>query len=145
MRKDMTSSLFWLAISIFVCAEGIHLKLGQFRKPGPGFFPFSAGLALGVLSLISLANSFKQKERISFSGIRWPTLLLVSAAILAYLVFLEKIGFLLLSFLLLLLLFRLEKKGWIVATLWSLAATGASYALFQLFLQSQLPIGVLGF
>jgi putative tricarboxylic transport membrane protein len=145
MRKDLTGSLFWLALSAFVCVEGSRLKLGEFQRPGPGFFPFWSGLALGLLALTHLVNSAKNEERISFSGVRWPTLLLVCGAILAYLLCMEKIGFLIVTFLLLVLLFRLEKKRWLFATLWSMVATLAAYAFFQVFLQTQLPAGWLGF
>jgi hypothetical protein len=143
--RDLISSLFWLAFSAFVCTEGVRLKLGEFQRPGPGFFPFWAGLVLGILSLIHLANAVRKKERILFSGGRWPALLLVSAAILVYFLCVEKVGFLIATFLLLFLLFRLERKRWILTTLWSIVATVASYAFFQLLLQTQLPAGWLGF
>jgi hypothetical protein len=145
MPRDLISSLFWLAFSAFVCTEGVRLKLGEFQRPGPGFFPFWAGLVLGVLSLIHLVNSVKKKESISFSGVRWPTLLMVAGAILVYFLCLEKVGFMIATFLLLFLLFRLEKKRWTLATLWSSVATTAAYAFFQLLLQTQLPAGLLGF
>ena len=146
MRKDLASSLFWLALSVFVCAEGVRMKLWELQRPGPGFFPFWAGVALGVLSVLNLLRSSKKRdERISLSGVRWPTLLLVLGAILVYFLCLEQIGFLIVTFLLLLLLFRLERKGWVFAGVWSVAATLAAYAFFQLLLQTQLPKGLLGY
>ena len=72
-------------------------------------------------------------------------MLLVSAAILVFFLCVEKVGFLIATFLLLFLLFRLERKRWILTTLWSIVATVASYAFFQLLLQTQLPAGWLGF
>lgn len=44
MHKDLTSSLFLLAFSVFVCAGGIYLKLRSFHRPDPEFFLFLAGL-----------------------------------------------------------------------------------------------------
>ncbi len=145
MRKELTSSLLWLALSVFVCVEGIRYQIGEPQQPGPGFFPFWGGLLLGILSLINLVTSFKKEEIISFAGLRWPTLLIVTAAMLVYFVFLETLGFVLLTFLLLFLLFHLERKGWILATAWSAVVTLAAYVLFQILLQTQLPTGLLGF
>ena len=145
MRRELTSSLFWLALSVFVCVEGIRLKIGESHSPGPGFFPFWGGLLLGIFSLINLFSSFKKEEIISFAGLRWPTLLIVTAAMLVYFTFLETLGFVVLTFLFLLLLFRLEKKGWMSATVWSFIVTFAAYVLFQILLQTQLPAGLLGF
>ena len=145
MPKDLASALFWLAISIFVSVEGFSLKLGSLNRPGPGFFPFWGGLVLGFLSLILLVSALKKRGTITLSGIRWPKLLLVAAALLGYLLLLEKLGFVIVTFLFLLLLFRLEDKGWV----WSVASSAlgavSCYALFKLWLKTQLPAGPFGF
>jgi putative tricarboxylic transport membrane protein len=140
MSKDLVSSLFWLAIAIFVSFEGFaKLKLGTLRQPGPGFFPFWGAVILGTLSLILLVRSPKSRARLSFGALRWPELLLVLAALLGYLLFLEALGFVVVTFCFLLLLFRFGETGWIKSAASSVVATFAAYALFRLWLQVQLP------
>jgi putative tricarboxylic transport membrane protein len=145
MSRDLTSALFWLAIAVFVCLEGFtHLKLGNLRSPGPGFFPFWGGLLLGALSLILLVRSLRVRERFGSVAIPWPALLLVLGALLGYLLFLETVGFVTVTFLFLLVLFRFGKTGWIKSGGWALIATTVAYVLFRFWLQVQLPRGPLG-
>ena len=146
MSKDLTSALFWLAIAIFFSIEAlIHLKLGTLHQPGPGFFPFWAGVVLGLLSLILLFKSLKNRERLSLSGLKSSKFLLATGAILAYLLLLETLGFVTITFLFLFLLLRLEYKGWTFSAVSALAGAVASYAIFQLWLKTQLPAGPFGF
>jgi len=145
MSKDLASGLFWLAIAIFVSLEGItKLTLGTLRQPGPGFFPFWGGLLLGVMSLMLLGRSLKSRERFGFGAIPWPALLLVLGALLGYLLFLEPLGFVIVTFLFLLALFFFAEMGWIKQVAWSVIATSLIYALFRHWLQVQLPRGLLG-
>jgi putative tricarboxylic transport membrane protein len=145
MSRDLTSALFWLAIAVFVCLEGFtHLKLGNLRSPGPGFFPFWGGLLLGALSLILLVRSLRVRERFGSVAIPWPALLLVLGALLGYLLFLETVGFVTVTFLFLLVLFRFGKTGWIKSGGWAVIATTVAYVLFRFWLQVQLPRGPLG-
>src|SRR5215510_1301296 len=145
MSRDLTGALFWLAIAIFFSIEGFtHLKLGTLHRPGPGFFPFWAGVVLGLLSLISLFNSLKKTDKLSLSGIKSSKLLLVTGALLAYLLLLETLGFVTITFLFLFLLLRLEYKGWMFSAASALAGAVAAYVLFQLWLKTQLPAGPFG-
>jgi putative tricarboxylic transport membrane protein len=146
MSKDLASSLFWLAVAVFVSFEGfINLKLGTLHSPGPGFFPFWGGVVLGALSLILLLNSLKDMGRLSLSGLKSSKLLLVTGALLAYLLLLETFGFLTITFLFLFLLFRMEYRGWVFSAVTALVGAVSSYALFQLWLKTQLPAGPFGF
>jgi hypothetical protein len=145
MSRDLASGLFWLAIAIFVSFESFtHLKLGTLRSPGPGFFPFWGALILGSLSLVLLARSLKMRERFGSATIPWPALLLVLGALLGYLLFLETLGFVTVTFLFLLLLFRFGKTGWIKSGGWAVIATAVAYVLFKFWLQVQLPRGPWG-
>ena len=109
MSRDLTSALFWLAIAIFFSIEALtQLKLGTLRQPGPGFFPFWAGVVLALLSLVLLLNSLKNRVRLSLSGLKSSKFLLATGAILAYLLLLETLGFVTITFLFLFLLLRLE-------------------------------------
>jgi putative tricarboxylic transport membrane protein len=146
MSRDLTSALFWLAIAIFFSIEApTHLKLGTLHQPGPGFFPFWAGVVLGLLSLVLIFNSLKNREKLSLSGLKSWKLLLVAGALLAYLLLLETLGFVTITFLFLFLLLRLEYKGWMFSAASALAGAVASYAIFQLWLKTQLPAGPFGF
>ena len=51
MSREEGSSLVWLGIAILICIGSFQLSLGSFRNPGPGFFPFIAGLIVAVLAL----------------------------------------------------------------------------------------------
>jgi putative tricarboxylic transport membrane protein len=146
MSRDVASSLFWLAIAIFFSFESfINLKLGSLHSPGPGYFPFWGGVVLGVLSLVLLLNSLKNRIALSLSGLKSSRLVLVTAALLAYLLLLETFGFVTITFLFLFLLFRMEQRGWAFSAVSALMGAGSSYVLFQLWLKTQLPEGPFGF
>jgi putative tricarboxylic transport membrane protein len=145
MSKDLVSSLFWLSIAVFVSFEAFtKLKLGSLHQPGPGFFSFWGGVLFATLSLILLLRSLGSREGLNFGAVRWPALVLVLAALLIYLLFLEALGFVIVTFGFLLLLFRYGQMGWIKSVASSVVATSLAYALFQLWLRVQLPRGWFG-
>jgi putative tricarboxylic transport membrane protein len=146
MSRDLISSLFWLAVAIYFSIEGfIHLKFGTLSQPGPGFFPSLGGVVLGLLSLIQFLKSLKNRDSLSLSGLKSSKLLLATGATLAYLLLLENIGFVTITFLFLFLLFRLEYKRWAISAAFALVGAVSSYALFNLWLKTQLPAGPFGF
>jgi hypothetical protein len=145
MTRDLVSALFWLAIAIFAVVEGIQLNLGTLNRPGPGFFPFGAGVVLAALSLALIANVLKRPARDSIAGLRSTKLLIVAAALLGYLLLLETLGFVIVTCLFLFLLFRLERRSWMFSAVSALLGALASYGLFQLWLKTQLPVGPFGF
>ena len=100
---------------------------------------------LGVLSVVLIVRSFR---RATAGPSRRPEswkLLVVLGALLAYLLLLEPLGFVAVTFLFLLLLFRLERRGWGFSAVSAAIGTLASYTLFQVWLKTQLPTGPFGF
>ena len=145
MPRDLVSAFFWLAVAIYVSYEGFtKLKLGTLRQPGPGFFPFWGGLLLGACALILLVRSLKSRERLASGAIPWPALIMVLGALLGYLLFLEMLGFIIVTLLFLLALFCFAEIGWIKHVAWSAIATSLVYALFKLWLKVPLPSGLFG-
>jgi len=145
MPRDLVSAVFWLAVAIYVSYEGFtKLKLGTLHQPGPGFFPFWGGLLLAACALILLARSVKSRERLASGAIPWPALIMVLGALLGYLLFLETLGFIIVTLLFLLALFCFAEIGWIKHVAWSVIATSLVYALFKLWLKVPLPSGLFG-
>jgi len=143
--RDLVSGLFWLAIAGFAVVQGVALKLGTLSQPGPGFFPFWGGIVLAVLALMLLATALRRRAGIDLSGLRSRRVVVVVVALLGYVVLLEPLGFGTVTFLFLFLLLRLERRGWLVSAASALGGAMACYALFQLWLKTQLPVGPLGF
>ena len=128
------------------------LPLGTLRAPGSGLFPLSLGLILmglaaGHILQLSLA---RRKLATGPEGQRGPAgsaqrVLLFMGAVGIATALLEPLGYLLVSFLLMLaLLHLLGMRGWQVSLVIAVVTAGASYVLFVRWLQIPLPAGWIG-
>lgn len=145
-NRDRWPAIFFFLFSLNICFESLHLGFGHGRKPGPGFFSFWAGLALGIFALMVLFNTWKSKEKKEElpKEASWRGRSLCFLSLLLFLMLLNKLGFILTSFIFITFYLRVvERKGWRTATLTGVAIALASYGLFEICLQSQLPKGIL--
>ena len=143
-------NLFWLLFSLLTCVEAYRLKLGTIDNPRPGFFPFSAGLIMLILSLVTLFQSIRKKsdaEKTTRQKTRrWWNIVIILAAVTAYAFSLEKLGFLINTFLFMCLLLKVvEPQTWKAAILGGLITTIAANLLFNVIFRAQIPSGILGF
>lgn len=151
INSDQVSGFFWLAISIFVCIEASRLGIGDFHSQGPGFLPFLSGVMLSALSIILLVTStLKKMEKRGiknlWKGMSWGKVVLVLSLLLIYALLLPILGYLIATFGLIILLFGIvgKTKVWIkvVAGIITVLAT---YMVFCVWLEVQLPKGILSF
>jgi putative tricarboxylic transport membrane protein len=147
---DQTSSLFWLLVSVAVFLESIRLGVGDLHNPGRGFLTLGTSGILGILALILfLQASFRKEteERVPlFAGKMWKRIVFVLAVLWLYAWVMPTLGYLISTFILMLLLFWvLEKKkiGWVFAS--SILSTLLTYVIFSKWLNCQFPDGLLGF
>ncbi len=148
-RHDLASGLFWLAISIFVFYQAVQLGIGVFSNPGPGFVLFWSSLILGILSIVLATNGILGKggQRIltdSWRGLKWSHVLVTIIALLLYASFLTQIGFLLITFGLMMLLYALGKPRLWITVGGAFVTITLAYVIFHFALQVQFPRGILG-
>jgi putative tricarboxylic transport membrane protein len=152
MNTDRVSSLFWLGLGLVSMYGSIHLGLGTLREPGSGFLAFLAGGFISVIALGIFLKSFIlwRGVRLNFASLwmeaNWRRPAVIGLLILGFILALERLGFILSGFLLLLILFRWvekfsRKKALIIAAL----TLGISYLLFNVLLKATLPQGFLDF
>lgn len=149
IKADRISGFFWLFFSIFIAIEAKRLGLGSLHKPGPGFLYFWTSIALGIMSIVILIRSWTKKiesgETI-FGKQNLSKIFLVLIAVFLYAFFMETLGFIPITLLLFIyLLGVIEKKNWLFAIIVSIIVTASAYIIFEIWLKSQLPNGILGF
>jgi hypothetical protein len=143
-------NVFWVLFSLLTCIESYRLKLGDVTKPGPGFFPFGAGLIMLFLSLIALFQWMGKKESsentIQKKPVRWWNIVIILAAIPAYTLSLEKVGFFINTFLFISLLLKVvEPQTWKTSILGGVITAIAANLVFNVLFKAQIPSGILGF
>jgi putative tricarboxylic transport membrane protein len=139
-----------VGIVIFLIGAGIfwqgkRLWMGTLRGPGPGFFPNLVSILIMILALFLIIPKVKGKsEGGVFTLNATIRIAIILAALVAYSFALEPLGFLATSFLLMACLFRVYGNlRWPVAILYSLIGVVASYLLFEVALEGNLPKGVI--
>ena len=151
-KRDLVSSLVWFSVGLFIVFGSLSLEIGTLNNPRSGLFPLIAGSLLSLFSLVILTQATlaktSEKKSLSklFAGSDWRKVLYTIGALLIYSITLDTIGFLVVTLLLLIFLFRgIEPQKWKIAIGLSLLASVVSYLLFDRALQLQLPRGFLGF
>ncbi len=151
-NKDRVSSLVGLVLSVSICIESFRLPIGigTWRYPGPGFFPFGTGIVMGCLCLGLYLKAARTRlgetEESWYVEAGWKKLILILAILLSYALILDRLGYVISTFLLLFFLFRfVEAQRWLVAIAGSLIVSLVSYGVFDKWLKMQLPKGIWGF
>ena len=150
MRVDRIWSSSLLIFSILYCEESFPLGIGSLRNPGAGLIPFSSGVLLGCLSLSMLIKSTWGEEKgirkdMPLIGKDWKNSSWVLGSLLFYLLSLERLGFLITTFLFLIFsLVKFRPRKWTSILLISFLTVFISYLIFVTCLKVQLPTGILG-
>jgi putative tricarboxylic transport membrane protein len=145
IKADRWIGLLLALLSLYVCWESVRLGLGTYHRPGSGFFSFYAGIVLGALSLVLLCLALFRDLKEGEAWGSWRRILLVAIAMFGFTLLLERLGFLIITFLFVWFLLKVvERRGWAFSLGVAVLVAGASYAVFDLWLKAQLPAGLLG-
>lgn len=150
MNNDQASSTVWFILGLAVCLGSLQYKMGTPAAPGTGFMPFLAGAAICFFSgagLIHATLRRRQGERWEspLRGFRWKNALVILLSLLAYALLLVPLGFFLTTILFIAFLLRaITPQRWSVVVACSILTAAASYLVFEVWLQAQLPKGPWG-
>jgi hypothetical protein len=148
-HADVLSGTFLLATGIGLGYRANQLGLGQVSDPGPGFTIFLAAAVLVLLSVVLVVSSLwlpRNEAGRESDAVRWGKIGLILVSLIVYGLVLRKLGFIVSTFLLVLVFLRLiERKNWFAALLSGVAMALGTYVVFDWLLQARLPRGILGF
>ena len=138
-----------MVVSAAVVFLSSKLPFGGFASPGAGFLPLLVGILMFLLSLILFVQCFlKADKEVKALWAKSGTgrVLLILLSLVFYGLFLEMLGFILMTFLLMsFLLLAIGRQRKVLVILLALSSALGCYAVFQLWLNVQLPKGIFGF
>ena len=152
-NRDLFGSLFWMGFGVPFIVGALQHGLVREGVPGPGFLPFTTGIILISLSFMVLIPALSNRkiesgvdEKTKFfperDSLKKISLALIS--LFAYGFSLKYAGYLLTTFLFMLFIPRLVKtQRWRIVFILALLTAMLSYLLFVVFLELNLPSGIL--
>ncbi len=151
MKKLHGSFYGFLILSgIFICWGSLQLGYGSMAQPGSGFLPFWCGLIVVLISAFIFLSEFlkkkpiHQEKKVPTQEIDPSKPFIILGGMVMYCQFLEALGFILCTYLFLVLIFRFVwKRGWKFNFFTSLFILLAFYGTFQVLMEVRLPQGIL--
>jgi len=149
-RSDIAVSLFLIGLAGFILLQTQGLTFGNIRTPQTGFFPFLLACLLIVLSIILLVQALRQSATgpsLRLIGAKgWQRIGTIFLVLVGFALALESAGYLISSFLLMVVLLRvIEPQKWGLVILLAGATALATYLIFARLLNVPLPQGFLPF
>ncbi|MCG3089740.1 tripartite tricarboxylate transporter TctB family protein [Sporosarcina cyprini] len=139
---DRYAGIAFLLIGLLFVIESSKIADSAYGSAvGPKIFPMWLGIILMMLSLRLLYEAFKNKSEVEASDkLQVKKFLIIFAAAALYAFLLEKIGYVISTFLFLLLAFQTMERGRIlVSTVVAALFSGGVYYFFAEFLGGSLP------
>ncbi len=148
-RHDLLSSTIWFCTGLFITLYAPQFDLGTASAPGSGFMPFLAGILMCIFSAVTFVQAYFNPDRKSqklWENIQLQKLIFVGLGLLIYTFFLDIVGFLISTFLLILFFIRfVGSEKWFKSIIGAILTSIFCYLLFDKWLQANLPRGIFGF
>ena len=143
-EKLVNTGLFLLSV-FYLTYSLTHYKLGTVRMPKEGFLPMLVGIGMTGISGFLMIQAFMGKGdaknvKLNFSWIRFAGLIAVS---FAYALTLQTVGYMIGTFLFLLIVLKIAGvKGWVKPLIIAAVCAVAFYLIFKMALGVMLPGGL---
>ncbi len=148
-RHDLITSTVGFFAGLFVILYAVQYDLGTADMLGPGFMPFLSGILICSFATITFLKAYLDKsgERKEVWGnIRFRKLIFVLFMLFFYTLLIERVGFILCTFFLIVFLIRfVDPQTWLTSLLGGGLSSILLYLLFETWLKAQLPKGIFGF
>lgn len=153
-KRETLTAIFWILLGVTISIWSATFPFGSWEAPGPGFLPLILGLILillGGILFLQMITGKGQGPAGTFTpiiprGASFTRVALTLGSMLLTAIFLERLGFFLTVFFLILLLMRsIQPQKWKIALFYSLLTAFSSLILFNVLLKTPLPRGFLGF
>ena len=146
---DLISSLFFSVCGLLIAVGSLWMPIGRLGEPGPGFMPLLVGILMGILSIALFVRSLRAgisgKKAFWLDRKQWHKVFTTTLALMFYALALRGLGFSVVTFFLLVFLFRaIGELNWKVSIMGPILTTSFFYLLFKVWLEVQLPVGPLG-
>jgi hypothetical protein len=144
MARALFSGAFLAyAIAYTLLAFGLPMMV-ESNQIGPGFFPRIIGAMLIAASLYALVRDFREPADDDVSSDHWGTVALVTAIMIAFVAMLSVLGALVAMVLFMFVtLYVLNREGMITNVLLSILLPVSLYLLFDVWLNTTLPRGII--
>lgn len=149
MGRQRVAGFIFLVIGTLGFVDALRFSWGSWAEPGPGPFPLAVSLLLAVAGIVKIVQDLRAGER--GERIEWPAMargfatpLKILGATAAFILVLERLGYLAstLLFLFVLFVWVCRYRFWIALGL-SVAIGVGSWVFFEALLKVQLPEGLL--
>ncbi len=146
--RELPPILFFLLLGLYVSWVSHRLGLGTLYYPGPGLMPFYLGLGLVLLSISMLVYLFLKRSRLDeragkrSQAINYLRIVLVVTALVVYSLVIEKLGYIVATLILLVILFicaGAKKTSAVIASILTLLITYFGFT----YLGVRFPPGIL--
>jgi putative tricarboxylic transport membrane protein len=148
-RHDLISSALLFFVGLFTVVIAPQYDLGTASTPGAGLMPFLSGSLMCFFAVLTFLKAYRHKSgevKKIWADIQFKKLIFVLIILFLYALFLEKVGFLISTFLLIFLLLRsVDPRPWLMSLLGGGLTSILSYLIFETWLKAQLPRGIFGF
>jgi len=138
-----------MILAIFTGVISIQLGVGGLDLMGSGFMPLLASILLLALSLIDFISSLvkgrtrkRDKKGPTLGELTKPAMLI--GALIVYVYFLNSVGFPIMTFLLVYVLFvMMQPKKWRLDLFYAALVSAVTFLFFDVVLKVRLPAGIL--
>ena len=150
MNNDQLSSGVWFFLGLAICLGSLQYKMGTPASPATGFMPFLTGAAISFFSGVGFIHATLRRRKGEgwariLEGVKWKNAMVILLSLLAYALLMVPLGFFLCTTLFIAFLLRvITPQRWSVVIFCSLLTAAASYFIFEVWLQAQLPKGPFG-
>jgi hypothetical protein len=141
-----TTGVFLIIVGVAIMVDSVMvLKLGNYHNPDSGFLPFWYSLLMVIFSLVLVISNLGADDRPQpfWESLQWVNPLIAVIIIGLYGFIMEKLGYLLATFIFLLVWEKLlEHEKWLKTLVISVFGTISLYLIFEHMLGVPLPAGI---